>query len=579
MLKRTLLLLATAALRLALLPAPAAGHPMGPNSFNHYSAVTVQAGSVRVLNILDIAEFPTYTIIKKDISARGDKTWTDAELAAYKKTICPQLARGLSLTVDDKRLTLSVEDCRVQIRESKYAPLEPGRERDLRAQQRRKIPWYTLWVEMDLAAPFAVNPGRTHEAHFEDANFADKPAGWKEIELLDSDTAKITRGRESLHAIHSGRLDVDKLNELMLKMDPSAMPRDAAATFRYEAGAGAHTHSAGASRVKGSWLKRAAAALPELPELLGSEYFLPVAMGFAFLLGCFHALSPGHGKTLVAAYLIGSRGRVIDAVFLGVVVTIAHVFSVVVLGLVILMAATSIDNGRIEEYLQFGSGILIVAIGIWMFARNARGQAPAHAHDQFGRHIDPRTGAILDQGHAHHDHAHSDHAHNHHSHGDPEHAHNNHTHDHDLGHSHSHDHDHGRAHNHDHAHHDHEHSHEPDPGHATRAAAPDRAGWWDILVLGITGGIVPCPTALIVLFSAVALKKIGLGLSLIVVFSMGLAAVLIAIGILMVKAKGFMDRHLRETGAIRLLPYVSAAIITAIGAAFLVRAAHALGWM
>ena len=97
--------------------------------------------------------------------------------------------------------------------------------------------------------------------------------------------------------------------------------------------------------------------------------------------------------------------------------------------------------------------------------------------------------------------------------------------------------------------------------------------------MGVTGGIVPCPTALIVLFSAVALRKTGFGLALIAVFSMGLAAVLIAVGVLMVKARGFMDKRLVESGVIRVLPYISAIIITAIGTAFIFRAAHALKWL
>jgi ABC-type nickel/cobalt efflux system permease component RcnA len=543
---------------------------MGPNSYNHYTALTVRQDSIALFHILDIAEFPTYSIIKNEISRSGSKTWTEKELAAYRDRICPVLARGLKLYVDDKQLGLKLLDCRVKILESKYAPLEPGQQRDLRAIERRKIPWYTLWIEMDLDAGFRVKPEQTHRARFEDGNFRDKLAGWKEIELLDSESAKITKGRERLNPTRSGRLDVDKLNDLTLSMDPSKMPADAEASFEFKAGAGARTGAERASRASGNLLQRAIAALPELPELLDTRYFLPAAMGLAFILGCLHALSPGHGKTLVAAYLIGSRGRVSDAIFLGFVVTVAHVFSVVILGLVILFATSNIDNRAVEVYLELCSGILIVAIGVWMFARNAAGRGPAHVHDQYGRHINPETGAVLDHGH---DHGHTHDAHTH------DHRHHDHSHSHEHGHDHPHDHDHAHSHGHHHHENDHDHhSHSHDHSHAP--APPDaRASWWDILVLGVTGGIVPCPTALIVLFSAVALKKTGLGLSLIVVFSMGLASVLIAIGILMVKAKGFMDKRLKENGALRLLPFVSAVIITGIGAAFVLRAARVLGWL
>ena len=513
---------------MALPAGRAASHPMGPNSFNHYAAITVHHDAVRIHYILDIAEFPTYTIIKTRISPRGAKTWADADLARYQRAACPQLARGLSLYIDNKKQNLKSRDCRVQVRASKFAPIKPEQKFDLRAQQRRKIPWYTLWIEMELEARVQAAAGTRREAEYEDANFADEPAGWKEIELLGSNTARIVKTHTRLSSLHSARLNGNTLSELAKTVDPSRMPRDAAAAWTYERGAGAASEHAAASRVRAGWLARAKARLPELPDLLEASYFLPLALGLAFALGCLHALSPGHGKTLVAAYLIGSRGRVSDAVFLGLVVTVSHVLSVVVLGVVLMAATAGISSARITVLLEGASGLLIVLIGLWMFARNAAGRGPAHVHDEFGRHVD----------HSHH-------------YGD--------------GHAHTH---HGQDHAHHHAH---GHNHAPEP--------PVRAGWWDITVLGVTGGIVPCPTALIVLFSAVALHRIVLGLALIVAFSVGLACVLIAIGILMVKAKGLMHKSLRQSGLIRFLPYVSATIITLIGAAFLLRALIALGWL
>ena len=242
-----------------VLCARAIAHPMGPNSYNHYTALTVRQDSVALFHILDIAEFPTYSIIKNEISRSGSKRWTEEELAAYRDKICPVLKRGLKLYVDDKQLGLNLLDCRVKILESKYAPLEPGQQRDLRAIERRKIPWYTLWIEMELQTEFRVKPGQTHRARFEDGNFRDKLAGWKEIELLDSKTAKITGGRENLNPARSGRLNVDTLNDLTLTMDPSKMPADTEASFEFEAGAGARTGAERASRAKGNLLQRATA--------------------------------------------------------------------------------------------------------------------------------------------------------------------------------------------------------------------------------------------------------------------------------------------------------------------------------
>ncbi len=486
----------------------ATAHPMGPNSHNQYSAITARADQLDVFYIADIAEFPTYRIIRTEISTSRAKTWTDAELAAYRKRICPEIAARLKLTVDGRRLGMQERRCRVEVRASKFAPPAPGRTRDLRVLERRKIPWYTLWIEMELTAPFRVARGRAHRTLYEDGNFADMPAGWKEIELLDSGTARITEGRDSLSRFHSGRLEVERLNVLMMEMDMSQVPGDTSVIFTYEAGGGGQTRAKGATRVKNPLVNRAAAAMPDLPRLLNSDYFPPVALVLAFILGCLHALSPGHGKTMVAAYLIGTRGSVTDALLLGMIVTVSHVFSVVVLGVIIMTVAAGVNSQRVDVFLQMGSGMMITAMGIWMIRRNA---AAGH-----GGH----EGHCRDHGHPRHGH-----------------------------------------------------------GPERKEPAPDGTRLWDLLALGVTGGIVPCPTALIVLFSAVALNKTAFGLSLIAVFSFGLAAVLIAIGVLMVKAKGFMDRRLKETGAIRALPYLSAAIIVAIGAAFIIRAADAAGWL
>ena len=277
-----------------------------------------------------------------------------------------------------------------------------------------------------------------------------------------------------------------------------------------------------------------------------------VALVVSFVLGGLHALTPGHGKAIVAAYLVGSKGRVIDAVFLGLVVTFTHTFSVIALGVVMLVAQEFAPED-IVPWLSLFSGILIVGIGAWLLARNMKqyySQGGAHSHTH---------------GHTHHPHDH-DHGHAH------DHSHD-HDHDHEHHHEHPDDHDHGHDHDHDH-----------DPGHThthggrTHShAPPERTGFWGLLSLGISGGIVPCVDALIGLLFAISLNKLVWGLIILCAFSFGLAAVLVAIGILMVMAKPLIERFTGEGIWLQRLPMVSAAVVILLGAVLVFKALTTVG--
>ena len=225
------------------------------------------------------------------------------------------------------------------------------------------------------------------------------------------------------------------------------------------------------------------------------------ALALALFLGAAHGLEPGHGKTVVAAYLVGSRGTVGNAMFLGGVVTFTHTSSVIMLGLVALFATQYVQPEQIFPWLGTLSGVLIVALGIWLLAGNLR---------RLGGH-----------GHPHHNHHHEDHNHGH-------------------GHSHSHE-------------------------------IPDKVTLGSLLALGISGGIVPCHGALVILLLAVGLHRITFGLLLLLAFSVGLAAVLIAIGVLMVKARPLVDRFSGNSKWIQRLPVVSSAVIIAVGLGITVR--------
>ena len=277
----------------------------------------------------------------------------------------------------------------------------------------------------------------------------------------------------------------------------------------------------------------------------------------ATVLGGMHALEPGHGKTVVAAYLIGTKGRKIDAVVLGLVVTLTHTFSVILLAIAAKVASTrlTLTEESLHGYLGLVAGLLILAVGIWMLVGRIRGREPFHFHSH-------------DPGHGHsHDHN-PGHSHNH----NPGHSHDhNHAHNHDdlQGHSHAHHHDHNHDH---HGPHTHDaldtHRHERDlPG--VDVHGEKRVGLWQLFLLGVSGGLVPCPAAIAILLAAVAAGRLGEGLTYILLFSVGLATVLIAVGIAVVGAGKLASRFLDAKKFARKISIVSAAIITVIGLATL----------
>lgn len=240
---------------------------------------------------------------------------------------------------------------------------------------------------------------------------------------------------------------------------------------------------------------------------ISDPFVLASALAIAFFLGAAHALTPGHGKTIVAAYLVGTRGRITDAVFLGSVVTATHTMSVFVLGVATLYASQRVALDRIYPWLTLVSGLLVTGIGGWLFWRRLRGD---HGH------------------HHHHDHHHD----RHHT-RDPDH------------------------------HHEHPHVHE-------------RPGRGSLLSLGVSGGLVPCPEALVVLMISISLRKLGLGLVLLAAFTLGLAAILIAIGVAMVLAGPLMQRFTGENRVIRALPVASAAVVTVLGLVIVAQASRSL---
>lgn len=277
-------------------------------------------------------------------------------------------------------------------------------------------------------------------------------------------------------------------------------------------------------------------------------------LSLMFFWGASHALMPGHGKTLVAGYLIGTRGKRSDALFLGLVVTAAHTSGVYLLlgaaWMVRTMWPDLLDNPekQIAEWIAVAVGATILLMGIGLVLKRTSGGH--HEHDIFGRHVHPE-----DDHHHHHDHPHT------HSH-DEKHPEDSDIHQH--VHSHSHSHSHGHSHDHGDGHHHHHHK-ELDPGKMTR---------WEILRLGILGGVIPCPSAFVIGLLAFQWKMEIAGLIAVLVFSVGLAGVLAVIGLMLVQTKEYLHNRSRKKGrfaqlAEQKLPVLGALAITLVGAVIL----------
>jgi ABC-type nickel/cobalt efflux system permease component RcnA len=238
--------------------------------------------------------------------------------------------------------------------------------------------------------------------------------------------------------------------------------------------------------------------------LLDTRQGLVVLLLLAAGFGAVHALTPGHGKTMVAAYLVGEHGTVWHALLLGLVVTLTHTAAVLVLAALLPRFFPEAVPATIQTALGLVGGLLIAGLGLWLLLRRLSGRAD-HFH--------------LGGGHHHHHHHHD------------------------------HEHDHG---------HDHTHG----PGEEVRPV-----GWWGLVVLGVSGGIVPCWDAIAMLCVAVSAQRLWLGLPLLLAFSAGLAAVLIVLGIGVVHARDWAGARWggKFRRVVRALPLASAALITVMG--------------
>lgn len=263
---------------------------------------------------------------------------------------------------------------------------------------------------------------------------------------------------------------------------------------------------------------------PGGPVLNNGKWMLTLIGVFAW--GAVHSMSPGHGKTLVGAYLVGERATPLHAIFLAAVTTVTHTVGVFALGLVTLFAARYILPEQLYPWLSLVSGCMVIAIGVnLLWQRRKHNHGHTHDHQQAHKH-------------SHTEYSHAGHSHAAHSHGGHAHA----------AHSHS-----------GHSHDGHSHSHLP-------VQAGEPITWRSLLLLGFSAGLVPCPAALVLLLGAIALGNPLSGLILVLVFSLGLSLVLTVLGLMLVYAKQlFQNLPTAQLAWVRWLPIASAFGIVAIG--------------
>jgi nickel/cobalt transporter (NicO) family protein len=519
--KLSLVALVLLVLSLSLAPRRASAHPMGNFSINQYSALTIGQDKVEIRFVLDMAEIPTFQELG---SIRPDHSTdlTPDQRTAYINSKVADISRNLLLTLNGNPLVLNAEKTVLTF------PAGSGGLPTTRLE---------IYYTAQLGGVASGDLG------YKDTNFLDR-VGWKEVIAVPATDTMFPQ---------SDVPQTDVTNALT-QYSPTAVssPLDRVeAIIKFAPGTAAAVPSSAvvqkAPDGQGAvdWAKQ---RIDEVASLISQDNLplgaLLLGLVLAFFWGAGHALSPGHGKTVVAAYLVGTRGTARHAAILGLTVTISHTLGVFALGLVVLFAANFIVPDQLYPIIGVISGGSIVILGIVMFIQRWRSWRSA------------RTVAVPSSqaGNAHE-----------------------HSHDHMHDHVHTHDHDHAQA---DHVHTGTAvpHSHGPfSKPHTHLPADGQEMSMKGLLALGITGGIIPCPTALVVLLAAVAYHRVALGLVWILAFSLGLAAVLTGLGLLAVYGRGLMSKHnlagrFKFTGTIMAhLPMASAIIVAVLGLAIAIQ--------
>lgn len=550
--------------------APAFAHPLGNYSLNQYTLFDLRGQSPRIYYLLDIAEIPSLKEMDR-LDTNYDNQFTDDELAGYLEWRVPETAKNLELLLDGQPVPLRLLSQQVQVFEGTGMPLvnlllefEPAE-------------W--TWPDRPFVLDFRSYNHETAQGYREgyallDGRFKCFTGPWRDdkelkyLTLVLEDEQRNPLFQSFYNRFHfelmpgeavapknipaqpdfawtaTARAPTDQMKLLLTKHEVIEGGMLIASRTAPAEEAAPVVEAPKAETVEASALEAAPApATPERAPLPGSnnrftklvdnltgrvsdivknERLTPplvlLALAIAAVMGAAHAFTPGHGKTVMAAYLIGERGTVMHALVLGVVVTITHVWSILALGLISLYATEHISETTFTFWTAVLSGGIIVLLGLFLLRQ------------RYTQYVLARYGDA-DGAHHHHHGVFADHTH-------------------EPGEELTHDHDGIGSHS-----------------HVYEGIDGQPPTYRRILWLGVSGGIVPCPAALIVLLTAINIGRLSLGLMLILAFSLGLAAVLVVLGIVVVRASGAVQRRLGKRSTMLLvLPIVSSVLITMLGA-------------
>jgi nickel/cobalt transporter (NicO) family protein len=444
----------------AVLAPSASAHPLGNFSVNHLDVVSISSDRVQVHYTLDQAEIPTFQ----------ERGLSPERVLARKQA---EVARGVHATVDGRPVPLRIQPgARIS-----FPPGQGG----LKLTR----------VELDLVASVS-DPRRVV---VRDETFPGR-VGWKDVIVRAGDGTAV---RSSVPASDpTGGLRSYPKDLLESPLDRRS------ASFSVAPGHGTVSAPRGRGPVATTNDRSGDGLAGVFDDAAAGKGVLVFLLLAAFGWGAVHALSPGHGKAMVAAYLVGTRGTARHAVALGATVTITHTIGVFALGAVTLALSQYVLPEDLYPWLTVASGLMVVAVGAAVLRSRVRARRAAAAHVH---------------AHAHHEHEHHEHAHKHeHTHG-------------------------GRSHSH----------------------TPSDLTWKGLIGMGASAGLIPCPSALVVLLGAISQHQVGLGLVLITAFSIGLAATLTVLGLAVVYARGFLARFNFGGGLATALPAISALVIVAAG--------------
>jgi ABC-type nickel/cobalt efflux system permease component RcnA len=436
----------------------ASAHPLGNFTVNQYSGLLLGRERVAIDYVVDMAEIPTFQT-RGEVAAAG---------ASYAGGQCRRLAGGLRLAVDERPLALRLDTSALA-----FPPGTAG------------LPTLRLTCRYST-------PGSAGSVSFRNVNYADR-VGWREITAA-GDGVTITSTDVPRRSAS------ERLTRYPQDLLQSPLDQRAAAVRARPGGTAAALPARleGPARALPRGVDRATRAFTSLVSRHHlSPGFGALAVGLALALGAIHALAPGHGKTVMAAYLVGQRGSLRQAALIGLTVTATHTAGVLALGLA-LSASALVAPERLYPWLGLASGALLAVIGAGLLRRAVRARRHRRHH-----------------------------------------------------------------------HHHHPHEHDAPP-----------VGLRALIAMGFAGGLVPSPSALVVLLGAIALGRAWFGVVLVIAYGLGMAATLTGAGVLLLRARRALDRRAEGRAApsrlLRLtsaLPVATSSVIVVVGVALAARGA------